>query len=165
MYKKRVTSGLRCCELVKDRINENFRHRENFAPQANFGCGRRRQKLSKFSIAICKNCVGKMLIIMELLLNNYLGHFSIIEKTFGFSFHGKCNKANQGHQSPLQRVDSRSFPSAIYTSPMGGRALMLGQINLQFMKHLRCSKRLTGDYAIMNLYFLNSNTLFLIRTG
>ena len=123
------------------------------------------KKIFTFSIAICINCVGKMLIIMELLLNNYLGHFSIIEKTFGFSFHGKCNKANQGHQSPLQRVDSRSFPSAIYTSPMGGRALMLGQINLQFMKHLRCSKRLTGDYAIMNLYFLNSNTLFLIRTG
>ena len=86
MYKKRVTSGLRCCELVKDRINENFRHRENFAPQANFGRGRRRQKLSKFSIAICKNCVGKMLIIMELLLNNYLGHFLIIEKTFVFLF-------------------------------------------------------------------------------
>ena len=52
------------------------------------------KKIFKFSIAICINCVGEMLIIMELLLNNYLGHFSIIEKTFGFSFHGKCNKAN-----------------------------------------------------------------------
>ena len=129
MYKKRVTSGLRCCELVKDRINENFRHRENFAPQANFGRGRRRQKLSKFSIAICKTCVGKMLIIMELLLNNYLGHFLIIEKTFVFlciksaikptpMLHANVSM-NQSHQSPLWKVASWSFQSTIYTSPTG----------------------------------------------
>ena len=46
----------------------------------------------KFSIAICMNCVGKMLIwghfwgVMELLLKNYLGHFLTIEKTFDFLF-------------------------------------------------------------------------------
>ena len=46
----------------------------------------------KFSIAISLNCVGKMLIwghfcgIMEMLLNNYLGHFLIIGKTFVFLF-------------------------------------------------------------------------------
>ena len=51
------------------------------------------EKLFKFSIAICINGVGKMLIwgnfrgIIELLLNNYLEHFLIIEKTC-FSFHG-----------------------------------------------------------------------------
>ena len=39
------------------------------------------KKFFQFSIAICINCIGKMLIwghfcvIMELLLNNYLGHF------------------------------------------------------------------------------------------
>ena len=57
---------------------------------------------------------------------------------------------NQGHQSPLQRVASQSFPSMMYTSPMGGHASMLGQINLQFMEELGCSKRLTGDCTIMN---------------
>ena len=54
----------------------------------------------KFSIAICINCIGKMLLwghfcgMMELLLNKYLGHFLIIEKKFYFSFHIKCSKAN-----------------------------------------------------------------------
>ena len=48
------------------------------------------EKCFKFSIAICISCVGKMLIsvhfrgIMELLLNNYLRHSLIIEKTFLF---------------------------------------------------------------------------------
>ena len=42
--------------------------------------------MRKLSITICINCVGKMLLwgyfyaIMELLLNNYSGHFLIIEK-------------------------------------------------------------------------------------
>ena len=48
------------------------------------------KKYFKFSIAICINCMGNMLIwghfcgIMELLLHNYLGHgdILIIEKTF-----------------------------------------------------------------------------------
>ena len=50
------------------------------------------QVFFKFSIAISINCVGKRFIwghfcsIMELLLNNYLGHFLIIEKTFVFLF-------------------------------------------------------------------------------
>ena len=57
---------------------------------------------------------------------------------------------NQSHQSPLQRVASQSFQSAIYTSPTGGHASMLGQINLQFMEELWCSIRLTGDCTIMN---------------
>ena len=50
------------------------------------------EKFFKFSIAICINCIGKMLIwghfhgIMELLLNNYLGHWNILilVKTFVF---------------------------------------------------------------------------------
>ena len=85
---------------------------------------------SMFSIQICINCVGKMLRgIMELLLNNYLVHFLIIEKIFDFLFiesavsqhlcymlTSKCPgipnatdrigcdlnvSLNQGHQSPL----------------------------------------------------------------
>ena len=42
------------------------------------------EKSFKFSIAICKNCVGKMLTwghfcsVMEPLLNNYLGHSDIL---------------------------------------------------------------------------------------
>ena len=49
---------------------------------------------------ICINCIGKMLLwghvpgIIELLLNNHLGHFLIIEKKNCFSFHIKCNKDN-----------------------------------------------------------------------
>ena len=57
---------------------------------------------------------------------------------------------NQSYQSPLGRVDSRSFRSTIYTGTMGGRTSMLGQINLQLMEELGCSKRLPGDYTIMN---------------
>ena len=70
----------------------------------------------------------------------------------------ECNRSNwgrpeffyepQSHHSPLQRVASRSFQSAIYTSPKGGRASMLGQINLKLMEELGCSKRLTGDCTI-----------------
>ena len=50
------------------------------------------KSLFKFGIGFCINCIGKMLIwghlwgIMELLLNNYLGHFLIIEKTFVLLF-------------------------------------------------------------------------------
>ena len=50
------------------------------------------EKFFKFSIVICLNCIWKMLIwghfcnIMKLWLNNYLGHFLIIEKTFVFLF-------------------------------------------------------------------------------
>ena len=50
------------------------------------------EKFFRFSIAIRINCVGKMVIwghfrgIMELLLNNYLGYFLVIEKTFVFLF-------------------------------------------------------------------------------
>ena len=50
------------------------------------------EKFFKFSIAICLNCVWKMLIwghfcsIMELLLNNYLGYFLIIIKALVFLF-------------------------------------------------------------------------------
>ena len=54
------------------------------------------------------------------------------------------------NQSPLQRVARRSFQSAIYTSPMGRRTSMLGQINLKLMEELECSKRLTDDCTIMN---------------
>ena len=150
------------------------------------------EKIFKFSIAICINCVAKMFIwghfrgIMELLLNNYLGHWDILifEKTFAFlivksaikptpllhanfqmPWRTKCPGApnatdriggdlnismNQNHQSPLQRVASRSFQSAIYIRPMGGRTPMLGQINLQLIEELGCSKRLTGDCTIMN---------------
>ena len=57
---------------------------------------------------------------------------------------------NQSYQSPLGRVDSRSFQSRMYTDTTGGRASMLGQINLQLMKELGCSKRLPGDCTIMN---------------
>ena len=57
---------------------------------------------------------------------------------------------NQAHQSPLRRVASQSFQSAMYTGPMGGQASMLGQINLQLMEELGCSKRLTGDCTTMN---------------
>ena len=142
------------------------------------------EKYFKFSIAICINCVGKMLIwghfrgITELLLNNYLGHFLIIEKTFVFlsiesaikptpffMLTSKCPgvpnatdriggnlnvSMNQSHQLPLRRVARRSFQSTIYTVPTGGRASMLGQINLQLMGELGCSKRLIGDCTIMN---------------
>ena len=107
----------------------------------------------KFSIAICINCVGKMLIwghfwgVMELLLKNYLGHFLTIEKTFDFLFlesaikptpllhvniqmpyRTECNWSNwwqpecfyePASPSPLWRVASRSFQSAIYTGPTG----------------------------------------------
>ena len=48
----------------------------------------------------------------------------------------------------LQRVASGSFQSAIYTSPIGECASMLGLINLQLMEELGCSKRLTGDCTI-----------------
>ena len=161
----------------RGQINENFCHCENFVSDKSFAAWCRQ----KFSIAICINCIGKMLLwahfcgIMELLFNNYLGHFLIIEKKICFSFHIKCNKycmltskcsgvpnktnriggdlnvsMNQSHQSPLWRVASWSFQSAIYTGPMGGRTSMLGQINLQLMEELRCSKRLTGDCTIMN---------------
>ena len=50
------------------------------------------EKFFRFSIAIRINCLGKMVIwghfrgIMELLLNNYLGCFLVIEKTFVFLF-------------------------------------------------------------------------------
>ena len=57
---------------------------------------------------------------------------------------------NQSYQSPLGRVDSRSFQSMMYTDTTGGRASMLGQINLQLMKELGCSKRLPDDCTIMN---------------
>ena len=134
------------------------------------------EKCFKFSIGICMNCIGKMLIwrhfhrIMELLLNNIwgIGKF-YLWKNSCFSFQWKCNKANtlaanatdwiggdlnvsmnQSQQSPLQRVASRNFQSAIYTGPMGGCTSMLGQINLQLMEELWCSKRLTGDCAITN---------------
>ena len=140
--------------------------------------------MRKLSITICINCVGKMLLwgyfyaIMELLLNNYSGHFLIIEKKIFFSSHkvqqsqhpcymlmskwpGVMNgtnrigsdlnvSMNQSHQSPFWRVASRSFQSAIYTSPTGGPASMLGQVNLQLMKELRCSKKLTDNRTIMN---------------
>ena len=113
---------------------------------------------------------------MELLLN-YLGQFLIIEKTFLFiesaikpipllhanvqmsygvpnateRIGGGLNvSVNQSHQSPLRRVASRSFQSAIYTVPTGCRASILGQINLQLMEELGCSKRLTSDCTIMN---------------
>ena len=77
-------------KIYKGQINESFCH--CLAPaKGNF--------FFKFSIMICVNCVGKMLIwghfhgIMELLLNNYLGHFLIIEKTFAFLFIEKAIKA------------------------------------------------------------------------
>ena len=62
----------------------------------------------------------------------------------------KCNQSNwgqpvslnQGHQSPLQRLASWSFQSAVYTSPKGAYSFMLGQINLKLMEELGCSKRL-----------------------
>ena len=57
---------------------------------------------------------------------------------------------NQNHPSPLQRVASQSFQSAIYIGPMGGCTSMLGQIILQLIEELRCSKRLTGDCTIKN---------------
>ena len=50
-----------------------------------------------FSIAICIDYFGKMLIwghfcsIMKLLLNNYLGHFLIIEKTFFYFIESAIN--------------------------------------------------------------------------
>ena len=50
------------------------------------------EKFFKFSIAICITCIGKMLVwghfcsVMQLLLNNYLGCFLIIKKTFVFLF-------------------------------------------------------------------------------
>ena len=58
-----------------------------------------RKKMFKFSIAICINCIEKILIwghfhgIMKLLLNNFLGHFLIIEKTFAFLFIESAIKA------------------------------------------------------------------------
>ena len=93
------------------------------------------EKFFKFSIAICINCIGKMPIwghfhmIRELLLNNYLGHFLIIEKTFVFlciksaikptpMLHANVS-VNQSHQSPLWKVACWSFQSTIYTSPTG----------------------------------------------
>ena len=50
------------------------------------------KKIFWFSVAICINCIGKMLIwghfrgIMELSLNNYLGNFLIIGNIFVFLF-------------------------------------------------------------------------------
>ena len=57
---------------------------------------------------------------------------------------------NQSHQSLPQGVASQSFQSAIYTGPMGGRATMLGQINLQLREELGCSKMVTGACTIVN---------------
>ena len=57
------------------------------------------KKIFKFSIMIWINFLGKMLIwslfcgIMELLLNNYLGHFLNIEKTLAFLFIESAIKA------------------------------------------------------------------------
>ena len=61
---------------------------------------------------------------------------------------------NQSHQSPLQRVASRSFQSTIYTAPTGEHTesykSMLGHINLNLMEEVGCSKRLAIDCTTMN---------------
>ena len=113
---------------------------------------------------------------MELLLSNYLGHWDIliVEKTFIFLFmestikptllpHAnvqmpwctECNQSNRWQPECFYELESpsQSFQSVIYTGPMGGCASMLGQINLQLMEELSCSKRLTDDCTIMNSEF------------
>ena len=99
------------------------------------------EKYLKFSIAICINCVGKMLIwghfrgITELLLNNYLGHFLIIEKTFVFlstesaikptpflhanvqmPWRTECNRSN------WRQPECFHEPESPVTTPKGGQA-------------------------------------------
>ena len=142
------------------------------------------QVFFKFSIAISINCVGKMFIwghfcsIMELLLNNYLGHFLIIEKTFVFLFiesaiklipwsHAnvqipwptKCNWLNWWQpecfcepESPVTTPKSCQMKLPIHniTGLTGGCASILGQISLQLMEELGCSKRLADNCTIMN---------------
>ena len=167
----------------RGQINEKFCHCENSASEASFAihC---RQNFIKFNIAICINCIRKMLIwghfrsIMELLLNNCLGYCDILSlRKLLFFFLKKVQQSqhpcymltskypdvrnatnwiggdlnvsmNQSHQSSLQRVASRNLQSAVNIGPMGGCASVLGQINLQLMEELGCSKRLTGDCTI-----------------
>ena len=114
-------------------------------------------KICKFNIVICINCVGKMLIwghfpsIMELLLNKYLGHFLIIEKTFHFLFiesaikptlllhanvqipwRTECNRSN------WQRPECFYEPESPVTTPKSGEP----------------------KFPIHNMHRFNSNTLF-----
>ena len=113
-------------------------------------------KSIKFSITICINFVGKMLIwdhfcdIMELSLNKYMGHFLIIflfiesaikprpllHANIQILLRTECNWSNwwwpecfyepESSSHHSQRVASQSFQSTIYTSPMGRCASMLG---------------------------------------
>ena len=84
----------------RDPIYETFHHHKNPASEAAL-LSTAGEKFFKFSIAICINCVRKMLIsghfhgIMELLLNNYFEHWNILSlRKICFSFQRKCNKAN-----------------------------------------------------------------------
>ena len=163
----------------RGRINENFCHCGNFVSEASFAAHCRQN----FNIMICTNCIEKMLLwvhfrgIMELLLNNDLGHFLIIEKNFVFLsswsaikptpllhvkfqmlWSTKCNQSNwqwpkcfYEPESPVTTLTSGQLKLPIRdTGPAGGHASVLGQINLQLMQELGCSKSLTGDCTIMN---------------
>ena len=102
-----------------------------------------------FSIAICLNCMGKILIwghfcyIMELLLNNYLGHFLIIETTFVFLFIESAIKptpllhanvqmpcCTECNQSNWQWSDCFYEPESPVTTPKSGQ-LKLGICDIQ----------------------------------
>ena len=116
--------------------------------------------------------------ILELLLNINLGHFLIIEKTFVLLFTESAIKPtpllHANIQRPWHTECNQSkwwWPECFYepdssvTTPKSGQpklsirnvhqshgwqASMLGQINLQLMEELGCSKRLTGDCTTMN---------------
>ena len=145
---------------------KNFVSKVSFA-----SCPRRKFSIAIFVNCIEKILLwGHFHSIMELLLSNYLWHFLIIEKKICFFFSHKVQQSllscymltskcpsipnatdwigvdlkvsmNQSHQPSHARVASRSFQSAIYTSPIGGWTSMLGHINLQLMEELGYSKR------------------------
>ena len=92
---------------------------------------------------ICINCIGKMLLwghvcgIIELLLNNYLGHFLIIEKKIYFSFHVKCNKDNTLLHANIQMPwctecnrSNRQCPKCFYEPESPGTTSKSGQLKL-----------------------------------
>ena len=169
----------------RGQINEKYSHCKNFVSEASFATPLQVRDFFKCSIVICINCIGKMLIwghfhgIMELLLNNYLGHSNILilVKTFVFLIiesaikptpllhanfqmtrHTKCNR------SYWWQPECFYEPESPVTTPKSGQpklpvhnihwsyewcASMLGQINLQLIE-LGCSRRLTGNCTIMN---------------